>query len=114
MLAITPPAQTLRLPRYVHALARVAVLTATRVRRLVAAWRRRREATLLAYADERVLADIGLSRGDVVDAFSGPPWEDPTTVLRSRALERRLSRHGIGLVPPSATTLPSGRHMHFL
>jgi uncharacterized protein YjiS (DUF1127 family) len=111
MLAITPPGQTLRLPRFVHLLVRAMVFAATRVRRLAVAWRRRQEATMLARADDRILADLGLSRGDVNDAFSGPPWEDPTTVLRSRALERRLSRHGVrtGLLPPSATTLPSGR-----
>lgn len=108
MLAITPPAQTLSLPRYLHPVARAFVLMAIRVRRIAAAWQRRREAMLLAHADDHVLADLGLSRGDVVDAFSGPPWEDPTMVLRSRALERRLSRHGIrtGLWPPSTATLP--------
>ena len=111
MLAITPPAQTVRLPRFVLVLTRLFVLAATRTRRIAAAWRRRQEAVMLARADDRVLADLGLSRGDVVDAFSGPPWEDPTIVLRSRALERRLSRHHLttGLLPPDATTLPSRR-----
>jgi len=115
MLAITPPLQTLSSPRYLHLIARVLVLAATRVRRLAIGWRRRQEATMLAWADDRTLADLGLSRSDVTDAFSGPPWEDPTTVLRSRALERRLSRHGVrtGLLPPSGMTLPSGRPSDF-
>jgi len=111
MLAITPPVHALRLPRFVHFMARLLVLAATRMRRLGVAWRRRQEAVMLARADDRVLADLGLSRGDVVDAFSGPAWEDPTIVLRARALERRLSRHGMttGLLPASPTTLPSSR-----
>jgi uncharacterized protein YjiS (DUF1127 family) len=111
MLAITPPVRTVRQPRFVHVVTRLLVLAATRTRRIAAAWRRRQEAVLLARADDRMLADLGLSRSDVVDAFSGPPWEDPTVVLRSRALERRLSRHhlGSGLLPPSCMTLPSGR-----
>jgi hypothetical protein len=29
------------------------------------------------------------------DAYSESLWEDPTTLLRARALERRLARHGI-------------------
>ena len=28
--------------------------------------------------DDRMLADIGLTRGDVRDAFSEPVWRDPT------------------------------------
>jgi uncharacterized protein YjiS (DUF1127 family) len=101
MLAITPPTHVLRLPFYAHVFPRFARVAAIRIARIATAWRRRREATLLAYADERTLADIGLSRSDVVDAFSGPPWEDPTLTLRARALERRLARHGVtpGLTP---------------
>lgn len=111
MLAITPPVRSIRLPRFIHFVARVLVLAATRTRRMAVAWRRRQDAAILARADDHVLADLGLSRSDVVDAFSGPPWEDPSIVLRSRSLERRLSRHRVttGLLPPSATTLPSGR-----
>jgi hypothetical protein len=39
-----------------------------------------------------MLADIGISRADLRDAFSEPFWEDPTALLRERALERRWSR----------------------
>jgi hypothetical protein len=36
-----------------------------------------------------MLADIGITRADVRDAFSEPFWDDPTALLRERALERR-------------------------
>ena len=38
-----------------------------------------------------MLADIGITRADVRDAFSEPFWDDPTALLRERALERRLA-----------------------
>ena len=50
----------------------------------------RRQARLLASFDGRMLADIGINRADVRDAFSEPFWDDPTALLRERALERRL------------------------
>ena len=55
----------------------------------------RRAATILARFDDRMLADIGLTRADLRDAYAGRLWDDPTHLLRSRALERRLARHGI-------------------
>ena len=60
--------------------------------RLVRAFRHRQDATMLAGFDERMLADIGLTRSDVRDAFSEPLWRDPTTILVDRAGERRSSR----------------------
>ena len=59
---------------------------------LARARRHRREAIALAGLDRRLLADIGLNRADVSDAFSEPFWEDPTALLRERAIERRLNR----------------------
>lgn len=53
--------------------------------------RHRREANILAGLDRRMLADIGITRADVRDAFSEPFWDDPTALLRERALERRLN-----------------------
>jgi hypothetical protein len=52
----------------------------------------RRDAVILAGMDEHMLADIGLTRGDVRDAFSEPVWRDPTAILVSRAHERRVNR----------------------
>ena len=64
------------------------------------AWRRRmRERDQLSRMDDRMLADIGLTRGDVRDAVSEPVWRDPTAILVSRAQERRVNRRT--LVRPS-------------
>lgn len=68
-----------------------------RLKRFVQAYSNRSEAAVLAGFDERMLADIGLTRSDVRDAFAEPLWHDPTNILRVRALERRLNRHQIGL-----------------
>ena len=57
---------------------------------LIRVRRHRRQARLLAGLDRRMLADIGITRSDVRDAFSEPFWDDPTALLRERALERRL------------------------
>src|SRR5262245_4314149 len=65
--------------------------------RLARTYRNRRDATVLTGLDDRMLADMGLTHGDVRDAFAGPLWHDPTNLLRARALERRLSRHRVSL-----------------
>jgi len=57
--------------------------------------RHRRDAQVLAGLDRNMLADIGITRADLNDAFSVPFWDDPTALLRERALERRLR------LPPS-------------
>ena len=62
------------------------------LRLLLQTIKNRRDATILAGMDEHMLADIGLTRGDVRDAFSEPVWRDPTAVLVSRAHERRINR----------------------
>lgn len=58
------------------------------------ALKHRREATALAGFDERMLADIGLTRSDLRDAYAVPLWESPTALLRSRANDRRRYRGG--------------------
>lgn len=62
-------------------------------RRLVGIFRHRSHARILADVDARLLADIGLNRADLRDAFSEPLWRDPTRVLEARAAERRT--HGL-------------------
>ena len=52
----------------------------------------RRDAMRLAELDDRMLADIGLSRSDLRDAFAVPPWRDPGDLLARRVTERRGSR----------------------
>ncbi len=66
-------------------------------KRMLRSIRHRRDAAMLAGLDERMLADIGLTRADVRDAVALRPWCDPTALLRARALERRLARRGISL-----------------
>ncbi|HEY0223887.1 MAG TPA: DUF1127 domain-containing protein [Pseudolabrys sp.] len=59
---------------------------------LARARRNRRQASQLAALDRHMLADIGISRADLRDAFSEPFWEDPTALLAERAIERRMNR----------------------
>ncbi|MFL5038720.1 MAG: DUF1127 domain-containing protein, partial [Xanthobacteraceae bacterium] len=80
-------------PRTIFALAAAVSL---RLKRFVRAYANRSDATVLAGFDERMLADIGLTRSDVRDAFAEPLWEDPTNLLRARVLERRLNQYRIG------------------
>jgi hypothetical protein len=44
----------------------------------------------LAALDDRMLADIGLTRCDLRDAFAELPWRDPSEILVRRAAERRV------------------------
>ena len=60
--------------------------------RIALARRHRKQAAALAQFDRRMLADLGITRADLCDAFSEPFWEDPTALLRERALERRWNR----------------------
>jgi uncharacterized protein YjiS (DUF1127 family) len=71
------------------------------LKELIEARRHRREANVLAGLDRRMLADIGLTRADVRDAFSEPFWDDPTALLRERALERRLN-HAVRRIDANA------------
>jgi uncharacterized protein YjiS (DUF1127 family) len=76
----------------VRALASVVALVTHWLTAIARARRNRRDAVMLAGLDRRMLADIGITRADVSDAFSEPFWEDPTALLRERALERRWNR----------------------
>lgn len=53
------------------------------------AWRNRRVAWRLARLDDRLLADIGLTRGDIDRALSLPLSQDPTRELYRISWERR-------------------------
>jgi uncharacterized protein YjiS (DUF1127 family) len=74
-----------------RAFASLVALVTHWLKEMARARRHRREANVLAGLDRRMLADIGITRADVRDAFSEPFWDDPTALLRERALERRLS-----------------------
>jgi uncharacterized protein YjiS (DUF1127 family) len=71
------------------------------VKEIARARRHRREVAILAGLDRRMLADIGINRADLNDAFSAPFWDDPTALLHERVNERRLNR--------SALRVPNGR-----
>ena len=56
--------------------------------RLVVAIKHRRELAQLADRDDRMLADIGLTRSDLRDAYSEPLWRDPTSLLANSRARR--------------------------
>ena len=62
------------------------------LKRLAERVKNRHDAMRLAELDDRMLADIGLNRSDLRDAYAEPPWRDPSDVLARRAAERRGSR----------------------
>jgi uncharacterized protein YjiS (DUF1127 family) len=97
MSAITSFAKSFPPPATPSKVSAIAVAVTASFKRLARAYRNRADAAALARFDDRMLADMGLSRSDVRDAFAGPVWEDPTSLLRARALERRLSRHHVSL-----------------
>jgi len=70
----------------------VAGFAVARARRFAQLAKNRRDAVVLSGLDDRMLADIGLTRGDVRDAYSEPVWRDPTAILVSRSHERRINR----------------------
>jgi uncharacterized protein YjiS (DUF1127 family) len=75
-----------------HVFAAVLAFATRWLKALAQTVKHRREARMLAGLDRHMLADIGITRADVRDAFSEPFWEDPTALLRERAIERRLNR----------------------
>src|ERR1044072_7105288 len=75
----------------------VAALPVAHVREVLQLFKNRRDAAVLAGLDDRMLADIGLTRGDLRDAYSEPVWRDPTAVLVSRVYERRINRRRVGI-----------------
>jgi uncharacterized protein YjiS (DUF1127 family) len=79
---------------FAQGFASVATVVGLAFRRLVHAWRHRRDAVVLASLDDRMLADVGLTRADLNDALSEPLWRDPTAVLARRQGERRRFRRG--------------------
>ena len=83
-------------------------MVVTRMGHVLQGFRNRNDAAMLASLDDRMLADIGLTRGDIRDAFSEPVWRDPTAILLNRATERRLYRRKTLLrFAPRAVEAPS-------
>jgi len=69
-----------------------AALVTMRLRQLAVAFRHRHDAAVLLNLDDRMLADIGLSRREVRQAFDEPVWRDPTQLLVDRLARRRPAR----------------------
>jgi len=78
-----------------------AALVTVRLRQLAVSFRHRHDATALQRFDDRMLADIGLTRRDVREAFNEPLWRDPTDLLANRVAGR------VRLIPrrPSAPSI---------
>lgn len=55
---------------------------------LYRAWHNRTAVAVLDVVSDHMLADIGLKRGDVRDAFDEPLWRDPTQLMSVRARRR--------------------------
>ena len=64
--------------RFAHGLCEIAI-----------AIEHRQELMRLPDHDDRMLADIGLSRSDLYEARSTPFWVDPTAILQRRVRHRR-------------------------
>jgi len=80
-----------------QAITAIAGALVVRTRHVAQIIKNRRDATMLAGLDDRMLADIGLTRGDLRDAYSEPVWTDPTAILVSRAHERRINRRRLSV-----------------
>jgi uncharacterized protein YjiS (DUF1127 family) len=94
-----------------HLVASIAVAIGRGLQQAARAYKNRGDAAMLARLDERMLADIGLTRSDLRDAYAEPLWRDPTSILASRAGERRANRRRIvfglaGRAPLSPSIVP--------
>lgn len=100
---------TLQLPTYPAAsgVARVFGNVALRIADVFRAYKNRRAMAELAHLDERMLRDIGLTRGDLRDAISEPLWRDPTNILVKRSHERRITRTPVSAIPAGLINGPS-------
>jgi uncharacterized protein YjiS (DUF1127 family) len=75
-----------------RAIAVAAGVVMHRIRQVALALKHRHDAAILARLDDRMLADIGLTRRDVREAFGEPLWRDPTELLVNRIVRRRPVR----------------------
>jgi uncharacterized protein YjiS (DUF1127 family) len=76
------------------------------MRKFARLMKNRRNARMLAGMDDRMLADIGLSRSDLRDAYAQPIWRDPTDILAGRARDKRLHRRGrVDMLPVSSPSI---------
>jgi uncharacterized protein YjiS (DUF1127 family) len=86
----------------VRALTALGVRLDRGLKQLARRMQNRRDALRLAELDGRMLADIGLTRSDLRDAYAEPLWRDPTDVLVQRATERRSGRRRTAVRGPAS------------
>ena len=98
-------------------IAAAAGLVVRRIRQVAVALKHRHDAAILARLDDRMLADIGLTRRDVREAFGEPLWRDPTELLVNRIVRRRPVRvtaravTAPAIVPEVGAARVMGRHV---
>jgi hypothetical protein len=89
-------------------IATIAQFVLGRVKRVAIAIVHRRNIEVLARFDDRMLADIGLTRNDLRFVFGEPFWRDPFPLLARYAGERRAAwRHPGGNDPTRVAAAPS-------
>lgn len=74
------------------AVRRVSSETLARAKSFAASLMRRREIYDLSRLDDRMLADMGVTRGDLAEASRWSLWGDPGDRLTELASERRAAR----------------------
>ena len=72
-----------------RALSAIGGAVVARLRQATIGFKNRRDLSALAGLDDRMLADIGLTRSDLREAFSEPLWRDPTAILVNRVERHR-------------------------
>jgi uncharacterized protein YjiS (DUF1127 family) len=82
---------------FARALAALAGRAGRGLKRIAERIKNRRDAMRLVDLDDRMLADIGITRSDLRDAYSVAPWRDPSELLARRATERRVRRRRVDL-----------------
>ncbi|HXW24967.1 MAG TPA: DUF1127 domain-containing protein [Xanthobacteraceae bacterium] len=97
-------------------IAAAVALVTNHIREVAVAFRHRHDAVVLMRLDDRMLADIGLTRRDVREAFNEPLWHDPTALLVNRIARRRPVRANPraiaapSIVPEVVGARVAGRH----
>jgi uncharacterized protein YjiS (DUF1127 family) len=74
-----------------QAIAAIARLVSLCVKQFYKAFKHRRVIAVLTDRDDRMLADIGLTRSDLREGICQPLWRDPTAVLARRAGPTRVN-----------------------
>src|ERR1051325_7328653 len=77
-------------------------------------WVRYRDATIARSLDSRMLADLGLSKQDVVDALKNPEWSnrgvcigDSLSSLRTNSVRHAIDRHTSIAAARSSSAVPT-------